>query len=61
MASNSARIAVALDMLRTARRLLKEAGATKALAKTRDAIRSAEGAQRHAESLSIRASKEDSR
>lgn len=54
MSSNLAKITVALDMLRTARRLLKEAGAERALEKTRAAIKSTEGAERHAYGLQTR-------
>jgi hypothetical protein len=50
-ADDLARIDCAIAKLREARDLLREAGAVKATAYVRGALKSAEGARRHAESL----------
>lgn len=47
-ARNTVRVARALDHLRQARNLLKLAGAPRAVDKVRAALKSTEGAQRHA-------------
>lgn len=45
----------AIQKLREARDLLKAAGATRAVDKVRQALKSAEGAERHANGLAVRA------
>ena len=47
--SNADRVAVAIQLLREARNLLREAGSTKALDRVRLALTSAQGAYRHAQ------------
>lgn len=51
----AAKVREALELLRWARDLLKDAGAEKALERTRLAITSTEGAVRHAERKDMRA------
>lgn len=52
--NNVQKVRAAVLMLREARNLLKEAGASRSVARVRNALKSAEGAERHAQCMANR-------